>query len=118
MNAITAPKLPRFADLPLDMQIALLRRSIAVDRELQKKAEQWDEEHGFKNDLKATGLILALGPLGFGVALALFENPYQRMRIRIMRHNQRMDAASAKTSGPTRPAQVRRPATSRATLAA
>jgi hypothetical protein len=100
------------------LQIALIRRAIAADRKLQKKAKKWGKEHGFKNALKATGLILALGPFWMVAALFLLENPYQQMRYRIMRHEQRRDAASAKTSGPARPAQARRPAPARATLAA
>ena len=123
----------RHAEMQADLSSAALFR---------KKAEEWDEAHGFKYHLLTVGLILTTGI--FGLLLALDRiNPYRGVAHGLYARYERTHDEIAKAHGlptrkeisryvvwggpppaawdtatPTQPAQVRKPTPARATLAA
>lgn len=130
------------------MQLADPRGSAQMQTDLKnsemfrKKAEEWDEAHGFEYHLMTVGLILTTGL--FGILLALGRtNPHRSLVTGLYARYERKHDEIAKAHGlptnkelfrhvmrgtlpaawkpaptPTRPAQASKSAQARATLAA
>lgn len=131
MNA-TAP-LAHPMQLADPRNYALMVDDFNTSQMLRKKADEWDEAHGFKYHLLTVGLILTTGLFGILIALGR-TNPYRSgAEIYFSAYERRHDEI-AKAHGmatkkelsryvmrgtipPARPAQARRPS-ARATLAA